>query len=337
MWNIGTPTKWLNSSKTPESPKNNSVVVPVIPLAATSVNVFPGGFNWPIFVAQDKGFFERNGIFVRLLETRSSVSQMAGLAKGEFDIAMTAFDNIVAYGEGYGEAPIGPQPEFFAFMGSDNGFLSLVVAPQIKTFDDLKGTALSVDARTTGYAFVLFELLRRNHLEVDTDCRIEPSGGMAERWAALLARKHAGTLLSTPFNLLASDRGFVELARVPKVLGPYQGNVAAARRSWAQENPGTMTAFVRSYAQAVDWLYDVKHREDAVRLLLQRTEISPRVASRTYDQLLDAKDGFFRSALISPEGMMRVLTLRNVYGNVERPLLDPTRYYDPRYRDAAIG
>ena len=41
---------------------------------------------------------------------------------------MTAVDNIVAYREGQGEAPIGPQPEFFAFMGSDSAFLVLSAA-----------------------------------------------------------------------------------------------------------------------------------------------------------------------------------------------------------------
>ena len=44
---------------------------------------------------------------------------MTGLSEGKFDIAMTAVDNVVAYVEGQGEAPIGPQQEFFAFMGSD--------------------------------------------------------------------------------------------------------------------------------------------------------------------------------------------------------------------------
>src|SRR5579864_1439679 len=126
--------------------------------ANVTVNVFQGGFNWPCFVGQKKGFFERNGITVTLQPTPNSVAQMTGLAEGKFDIAITAFDNIVAYVEGQGEAPIGAQPEFFAFMGSDSGFLSLVVAPDIKNFGDLKGKTLSVDARTTGYAFVLFEM-----------------------------------------------------------------------------------------------------------------------------------------------------------------------------------
>ena len=33
--------------------------VPAQDLATVSVITFPGGFNWPIWVAQEKGFFEK--------------------------------------------------------------------------------------------------------------------------------------------------------------------------------------------------------------------------------------------------------------------------------------
>ena len=108
-------------------------------VAKLKLSVFPGGFNWPSFVAQEKGFFAVNGLEVTLQSTPNSVAQMTGLSKGAFDLAMTAVDNIVAYVEGQGEAPIGPQPDFFVFMGSDSGFLSLVTRPEIKNFSDLKG------------------------------------------------------------------------------------------------------------------------------------------------------------------------------------------------------
>src|SRR4029077_6525141 len=113
-----------------------------------TVNVFPGGFNWGIYVAQERGLFEKNGIRVAVQATPGSVAQMTGLSEGKFDIAMTAVDNIVAYVEGQGEAPIGPQPEFFAFMGSDTGFLNLVTVSDAKTVADLKVGSLSVDALT---------------------------------------------------------------------------------------------------------------------------------------------------------------------------------------------
>src|ERR1700728_3122926 len=109
-----------------------------------TVNIFPGGFNWPSYAAQDKGFFDDHGIHVTLQGTTGSVAQMTGLSQGSFDIAMTAIDNIIAYVEGEGEAPIGPQPDFIAVMGSDSSFLSLVAAPQIKTYAGLRGKTLSV-------------------------------------------------------------------------------------------------------------------------------------------------------------------------------------------------
>jgi ABC-type nitrate/sulfonate/bicarbonate transport system substrate-binding protein len=118
-------------------------------LAKITLNVFPGGFNWPSFVAQALGFFTANGLEVTLQPTPNSVAQMTGLSRGEFQIAMTAFDNIVAYIEGQGEAPIGPQPEFFAFMGSDSGFLRLVAQREIKRWRDLSRTRRSCPRRST--------------------------------------------------------------------------------------------------------------------------------------------------------------------------------------------
>jgi len=303
--------------------------------AKVTVNVFPGGFNWPSFVGQQKGFFERNGITVTLQPTPNSVAQMTGLAEGKFDIAITAFDNIVAYVEGQGEAPIGAQSEFFAFMGSDSGFLSLVVAPDVKKFADLKGKTLSVDARTTGYAFVLFDVLKRNGLAED-DYKIEKVGGMAQRWDALRDRKQAGTLLSAPFNILASEQHFNQLAQATKVIGPYQGNVAATRRSWARENRTKVIAFIRSYAQAIDWLYDKANHDEAITILLNNVQMSPGIAERTYDELLDPKDGFFRKARVSTEGLRTVLALRSRYADAKKKLFDPLKYYDPSYYDAAV-
>jgi len=303
--------------------------------ANVTVNVFPGGFNWPSFVGQRKGFFEHNGITVTLELTPNSVAQMTGLAEGRFDIAITAFDNVVAYVEGQGEAPIGTQPEFFAFMGSDSGFLNLVVAPDVTSFANLKGKTLSVDARTTGYAFVLFELLRRNGL-AERDYKIEKVGGGAQRWNALRERKQAGTLLSTPFNILASEQHFNQLAQATKVIGPYQGNVAATRRSWARENRTKVIAFIRGYAQAIDWLYDKANRDEAIAILLNNVQMPPEIADRTYDELLDRKDGFFRNARVSMEGLRTVLVLRSRYADARKKLIDPFKYYDPSYYDAAL-
>jgi ABC-type nitrate/sulfonate/bicarbonate transport system substrate-binding protein len=306
-------------------------------LPQVTVNVFPGGFNWPSFVARDKGFFDRNGIRVALQFTPNSVAQMTGLAEGKFDIAITAVDNIVAYVEGQGEAPIGPQSEFFAFMGSDSGFLSLVATPDIKSFGDLKGKTLSVDARTTGYAFVLFEMLARNGLH-EGDYSIEKVGGTAQRWNALRDKEQSGTLLSAPFNLIAREQHFTELAKATKVIGPYQANVAATRHSWATQNKGSVIAFIRGYVQAIDWLHDKANREEAIRILERNVpEVSPSLAQESYEELLNPREGFSRKGRMNFEGLRTVLALRSRYAESHKPLTDSRKYYDPSYYDLAMG
>jgi ABC-type nitrate/sulfonate/bicarbonate transport system substrate-binding protein len=301
-----------------------------------TVNVFPGGFNWGIYVAQERGLFENNGIRVTVQGTAGSIPQMTGLSEGKFDIAMTAVDNIVAYVEGQGEAPIGPQSDFFAFMGSDTGFLSLVTAPDVKAVADLRGRTLSVDALTTGYAFVLFEILRRSGLQ-DGDYAVAKVGGMVQRWTALRERKQDGTMLSTPYNILAKAEGFTQLAQATKVIGHYQGNVAAARRSWAAANRDKVIAYIRGYVEAIDWLYDRANREEAVRILRQNLpQMSQDLAERSYDELLDPQDGFFRKGRMDMEGLKTVLDLRSRYGKPAKSLDEPMKYYDPAFHAAAM-
>jgi len=158
-----------SAPRTPRLPHALLAPPPSAPsLQTVNLIVFPGGFNWPIWVAQEKGFFASNGIELKVTPTPSSVFQLTNLIDGKFDIAMTAIDNLIAYREGQGEVAK-PGPDLFAFMGGDNGFLRLVTVPEVKSYVALRGRTLSVDALTTGYAFVLFEILARNKLRKDKD------------------------------------------------------------------------------------------------------------------------------------------------------------------------
>ncbi len=292
------------------------------------VNVFPGGFNWPIFAAIEKGLFAREGLAVALQATTGSIAQMTGLAAGNFEIAMTAFDNVVAYVEGQGEAPIGAQPEFFAFLGSDDSFLSLVAQPDISRPADLRGRAISVDAATTGYAFALFDMLDSASLE-EGDYAIVKVGGMAQRFDDLCRGGNAATMLSTPYDLLAQRAGLRVLSRLE---GPYQGNVGAARREWAKSNPALVVAYIRAYVEAVRWLYEPANRSEACDILKRHvSDMTPELAAASYPVLLDPNRGFFRDGRVQEEGVRRVLRLRSRYAAERRILSDPGKYFDHHY------
>jgi ABC-type nitrate/sulfonate/bicarbonate transport system substrate-binding protein len=303
-------------------------------LAPVSVIVFPGGFNWPIWVAQEKGYFAKGGIEVRLTPTPSSVFQLTNLIEGKFDIGMTAIDNVIAYMEGQGEAAASVQPDLFVFMGGDNGLLSLAVLPEIRTYQDLKGKTLSVDAMTTGYAFVLFDLIKRNGLKTG-DYNVVKAGGVLERWDALRERKHDGTMLLTPFDLLAKANGLNILQYAIDVYGHYQGLTGATRRSWAAENPGKLVTYVRGYREGLAWLFDPKNKAEAIAILRRNLpQLSEGLAGQSYDVLVNPK-GFAPDGALDIEGVRRVLALRSEYGEPKKTLTDPMRYYDPKYYEAA--
>jgi len=306
------------------------------PPKTVNLIVFPGGFNWPIWMAQEKGLFAKNGIEVRVTPTVSSVFQLTNLIDGKFDIAMTAIDNLIAYREGQGEVAK-PGPDLFALMGGDNGFLRLVTVPEVKSFGDLRGKTLSVDALTTGYAFVLLEILERNGLLKDRDYATAAAGGVLQRFQALMEKKHAGTLLLSPFEVQAEARGFNRLANATDVLGRYQGLVGGARKAWAEQNRDAVIGYIRAFSDAVDWLYDSRNKEEAIAIFLKNLSSANAQAAQTaYGVLLSPTDGFQRKARIDMEGVKTVLALRTRYGKPQKNLTDPAKYYDPGYYEEAM-
>ncbi len=297
------------------------------------VSAFPGGFNWPSFVAIETGFFAREGIGVEMHATPGSVAQMTGLAAGEFDIALTAFDNVVAYVDGQGEAPIGAQPEFFAFLGSDDSFLSLVSQSAISSPAELRGRSVSVDAATTGYAFVLFDMLERAGLSREA-YGIAKVGGMAQRFEDLCRGGNAATLLSTPYELLAEQRGLRVIGQAER---PYQGNVGAARRSWAAANARLVEHFIRGYVAAIRWLYEPANESHACEILVRNVPgITRALAGASHARMVQNGGGFFPDGRLQVAGIERVLRLRSRYAAASVIPGNADRYIDRSYRENAL-
>ena len=300
------------------------------------VVAFAGASNWPFWVGQEKGFFSREGVEVTLDLTPNSVELAKSLHSGRYDLALTSVDNVVAYDEGQGEADLGGPADFVAIFGVDNGLLSVMAAPEVKSFADLKGKTLSVDAMTTGFAFVLRELLAKNGI-AEGDVQIVRVGGGAQRLEALLKKEQAATLLNTPLDLVAEARGFNRLARARDQLGAYQGIVATMRRDAAARQRPRVEAFIRGFHGSVAWLADPANKEEALTILtgkMRGMERNP--AERAYASLLDPANGMYRDLRIDREGLATVLRLRSTYAPARKSLTDPERYVDLSYLTAAL-
>ena len=295
------------------------------------VIAFPGAPNLPTFAAIERGFFGEEGLEIRLETTPSSVYQAEKFAAGEFEIAFTAFDNVVAYTEGQGVAKIESDPGFRVIMGATQLELAFVVAPEIKAYADLKGRSIALDALSTGFAFVLYDMLERGGLK-EGDYHFAAVGATPQRWQSLKSGEHVGTLTIEPFTSIAQRAGFIVLDVSSTLYDSYQGGIVAARRDWAAENADTVKAFIRAYLKGLCWTLDPANADAAEQLLLSKMpEIQPAAAKAVMRSLLSPRSGLTPDGAILPTGMERVLQLRARYGQGGHELNDISKYLDLSY------
>lgn len=289
---------------------------------------FPGAPNLPIFVAMEEGFFADAGVEITFEMTPSSIYQAEQTAAGNFDVAMTAFDNVVAYAEGQGAAGPDVDPGYVAVMGATQLELSLIVSPGVKTFDDLRGKTIALDAKDTGFAFALSEMLQRAGLGKE-DTEYVTVGATPQRWQSVEAGEHAGTLTIEPFTTMATRAGFNVLQKSTDIFDAYQGGVVAARRSFLAENPEAVSGHLRALLRALDWLSDAANAETAASYLQKHMPaIKPQAVPNVLKNVLNPKSGLTPGGAILPDGMRQVLDLRSRHGSGGKTLTEIDRYID---------
>jgi ABC-type nitrate/sulfonate/bicarbonate transport system substrate-binding protein len=293
--------------------------------------VFPGAFNWPVWAARRMGWFAGEGVEVSVTPTPGSVFQLGGLISGEFDLAITLIDNVVAYREGQGEVPAVGR-DLVALMACDTRvFPSLMTLRNVRSYADLRGRTLSVDATTTGYALVLHAMLQKGGLGPQ-EYRIESVGGVKQRFDSLIAGRHAGALFNSPFESLLQAKGFNRLDTAISVLGRYQGQVVAARASWAAANRAALAGFLRALLRAIAWLYDPANAAAAFAIHDDETPgAAPATAAVAHSILFHPEHGLPRDGAIDLDGVAKVLELREHYGVPLKRLGAPLDYCDLRY------
>lgn len=306
-------------------------------LKPVRIIAFPGAPNLPTFAAIEQGYFTDEGLAVELALTPSSVAQAERTAAGEFDIVFTAFDNVVAYGEGQGAAAAGVDPDYVVLMGATQLELAIVTAPEVKTYADLKGRSIALDALTTGFAFVLFDMMQKSGLSRD-DVTFAAVGATPQRWQSVKAGEHAATLTIEPFTSIAKRSGFNVLDVSSNHFASYQGGSIAARRAYAAKNPETVRAFIRAYLKGLAWTLDPANREAGAALLQSRMpDIQPAAVPSIMASLLSPRSGLTPGSNILPEGMKAVLDLRSRYGKGGKTLTDIEKYLDLSFFEAVAG
>ena len=149
--------------------------------AVLRVNAFPNAKALPLHAGIAKGIFEKRGLKIDLHLTPNSRSQRDGLAAAKFDIVHSAVDNAVAMIEVAKHAVV-------IVSGGDSGMNEFFVQAEIKSFADLRGRIIVVDAPDTAYALQAKKILLQHGLK-DGDYSIDQLSRFIDRGVRKLMQR----------------------------------------------------------------------------------------------------------------------------------------------------
>ena len=301
-----------------------------MPIQPLRVNTFPTAKNLPFFIGMPRGLFEKRGVKVELRFTPNSEKQREALAAGGCDIACAAVDNAVAMVEVAGK-------DVVIVAGGDNGMNEFVVQPWVKSFADVRGNTLLVDAPDTAYALLAKKLLARHGLKDGADYAVKPVGRSGLRYEAMVeSEQYAAAVLNPPFSVQALQRGRRSLGALVDLVGPYQANGVFVLRAWAKANGALLERFIAAYVEALRCALDPANRDEAVALLAKHLELAPDIAAHTYRLLANPKTGFTPDAKFDMAGFRNALAVRaEIEGRGAAPAA-PEKYLDLTYYERAM-
>ncbi len=283
------------------------------------------GENPAVVIGRARGLFAARGLEVETTLTRSSTQQMRGLGDGTYDIASTAFDNVLAW-SGREGADI-----HAVARASQRMTLPVYVRPEIRDWDDLRGKLLAVDAVDTAYALVLRKILLAHGLDLDRgDYRLDGVGATGPRFESMNSGKTFAGILNPPWDRKAEEAGMRRIADYREVLPNYPGGVFAVAAPWAETHRAELVAFLKCLVEAVGWGTDPANRDAALQVLREALGIDGEGAAKELAALPGTTE-------LDLPGLQVPLDLRVSFGMAPGKGTDLAAYYDLRHHSEATA
>lgn len=181
-----------------------------------------------LWYTYEKQLFQKYGLEATLIDSKSGSDAATALITKAVDICqmgIPAAVNAVVAGE-----------DLVTISSITNTYLySLVVTPEIKTPQDLKGKALAISEPGGSSDFAIRSLLAKYNIQ-PKDVTLLSIGGQGERLAAMETGQVAGTLISVPGTVEAQEKGYKILLDMYNSGIPYAHNGLVTRREYIKEH-----------------------------------------------------------------------------------------------------
>jgi NitT/TauT family transport system substrate-binding protein len=274
----------------------------------------------PLWVADKKGFFSREGLDVQVVVTRGTSPSMQALVADSIHAALSANDGPIGLIEkGVNLAMIaGGSKTTHMILGGKN----------IKSFEDLRGATIGSSTLTSGTAFLLRRVLKAKGLDYPKDYTLVSVGGSGPSFMALGSGKIDASILAVPLNFKAQQMGFNLVGKVTDVFPNYLLSSFSVRREWAAAHHKEVVQFLKGLLQARRWLEE--NQADAVDFLANDLQMTPALARRGLDYYLEHR-AWEPDLSIDLGGLQTVIEVYAEQAGMTGSLPSPKKYVDSTY------
>lgn len=229
--------------------------------------------SFPQMVAQRQGYYQQEGFDLELIVVSSGIPAVQAVIAGDLDFATTG--NVATL------AAMRGMPIRNVMVSSTATDQVLVVRPEIRRVEDLKGKILGVAGIRSVSDVSIRLLLTKYGLTPDSDVTIVSLGGSGVRLTSLQGGKIDGTLLSAPHNKAAVKAGFRELFWMKDLRGVPSGGLATSLRK-IQNDPDFIVRAIRTTLKAIQFIK--RNKEETLKLMAKELAIKDReISSMVYD------------------------------------------------------
>lgn len=287
--------------------------------------VAPGTAGWPLILAESQGFYKDEGIAVTMIVGGTPPNVVSQVATGAVNLGANGCDSeIVAIAH---QLPI----KIIAPMFSVNPY-SLVVAPSIKTWADLKGKSVMLATKQDVTAIAFSAMAAAHNLKLD-DFSIVISGNSTERIAGLNSGNVQGAMLNEPYDLAAEAAGDRILGSAVDTTKDWAFACIFANTGWAEKNRSLVVKFLRAVHRGMQYGY--AHKAASVAALVASAHIDPAIAARAWDIDFGKWKAYDPNLKLSPSGIAAVGKYQVGFGII--PALPPMAdLYDPSFAAEAL-
>jgi ABC-type nitrate/sulfonate/bicarbonate transport system substrate-binding protein len=211
----------------------------LLPLRATYAAI--GGAFAPLWLAQDKGLFNKYGLAVDLKYMLSATGTQA-LLSNSVDIVNPATELI--------EAGLGGARVMFIIGILNRAVLSVYSKPEFKQLSDLRGKILAVTVAGSTTDLTAKILLQQAGMTPGKDVQVTHLQGMPDMATALTQGRIDAAIVSAPTTLKLRQVGFKELVDVTARNVPMIHAGLATTGDFIKNNSDKVRRYVQAYVEA---------------------------------------------------------------------------------------